>query len=126
MKLLKDDNNKKIDLSPVSAKELVALINEVNTGKISGNTAKEILPEIYKTGKKVSVIIEEKGLKQINTIEDLKPICKDIVDNNKQIIEDYKNGKDKALGALVGKVMGITKGQANPKLVNDILKNIIK
>ncbi len=126
LKLLKDDNNKKIDLSPVSAKELVALINEVNTGKISGNTAKEILPEIYKTGKKVSVIIEEKGLKQINTIEDLKPICKDIVDNNKQIIEDYKNGKDKALGALVGKVMGITKGQANPKLVNDILKNIIK
>lgn len=124
LKYLNDDHIKITDC-PVSAKNLIELIKTVNDGTISGNSAKEVLPEMYKTGKSAAEIIEKKGLKQISDTGELEKICQAVLDENPKIVEDFKGGKDKAFGALVGQVMGRTKGQANPSVVNEILRKLI-
>lgn len=124
MKYINDDHIS-IRESKVDEAKLIELITVVNSGDISGNTAKEILPEMYESGKTAAQLIEEKGLKQISDTGALEGICKEILDANPKIVEDFKNGKDKAFGALVGQVMGRTKGQANPKVVNEILRGLV-
>ena len=72
-------------------------------------------------GGDVSSIIEEKGLKQISNTDDLLNIINKILDNNPKSIEDYKNGLDRSIKFLMGQIMKETKGQANPKLANELL-----
>lgn len=124
LKFLKEDE-KKISECSITVDKLVELIKIINSGEISGNTGKEVIEEMYETGKNASTIIQEKGLKQVSDEGELEGICQNIVNENSKIVEDFKNGKDRAFGALVGKVMAQTKGQANPTIVNDILKKLI-
>ena len=77
-------------------------------------------------GKDPEIIIEEKGMKQISDPEQLKIIINEILDNNAQSIQDFAAGKDRAVGFLVGQIMKNTGGQANPKIANQILIQLLK
>jgi aspartyl-tRNA(Asn)/glutamyl-tRNA(Gln) amidotransferase subunit B len=110
----------------VSASALGDLIKKVIGEEISNSVAKnDVFPIMYETGRDSGDIIEEKGLKQVSDTGELEVVCKEILDANPQSVEDFKNGKDRAFGFLVGQVMAKTKGQANPKIVNEILRKLI-
>ena len=110
-------------LTPENLAELIALI-EKNT--ISNNIGKQILVEDMITkGEKASEIVERKGLSQISDEGAIREIVQKIVDANPAQVEAYKNGKTNLLGFFVGQVMKETKGRANPKSVNEILRSII-
>lgn len=98
----------------------------IDEGVISGKIAKEIFVDMCETGKSPHTIINEKGLKQVSNVEELENIVKQVLLENAKSVEDYKKGKDKAFGFLVGQTMKATKGQGNPSLVNDILKDLLK
>jgi len=108
--------------SPFSAKQLAELLELINKGTLSGKIAKSVLEEMYSTGKDASRIVKEKGLAQISDEGALLGIVDDVISANPQSVEDYRAGKDKAIGFLVGQIMKATKGQANPGLVNQLLK----
>ncbi|HCD18042.1 Asp-tRNA(Asn)/Glu-tRNA(Gln) amidotransferase subunit GatB [Macrococcoides caseolyticum] len=106
-------------LTPENLSEMVKLLAD---GTISSKIAKKVFAETVETGKAPKVIMEEQGLVQISDPEQLKAFVTEALDNNPQSIEDFKNGKGKATGFLVGQIMKISKGQANPQLVNKILR----
>ena len=105
-------------LPPGHIAELITLIND---GVISGKIAKEVLPESVQSGKAPKAVVEEKGLVQISDTGELEGIVREIIAANPGPLADYKAGKQKAMGFFVGQVMKATKGQANPKVVNEIL-----
>lgn len=106
-------------LTPVNLGEMINLIQD---GTISSKIAKKVFQETVESGKAPKVIMEEQGLVQISDPEQLKTLVNDALDQNPQSIEDFKNGKGKAMGFLVGQIMKLSKGQANPQMVNQILK----
>ena len=115
-----------IDNQKVSAEMLAELIALINSGEISNNTAKgEVFEEMYKSGKSPKVIVEEKGLKQVSDTSAIEEICKKIIEANPGPVADIKAGHEKAIGFLVGMVMKESKGQANPQMVNDIIKKLL-
>ena len=94
----------------------------IEDGSISGKMAKTVFEEMFASGKSPALIIKEKGLVQISDEGTLLPVIEDIVKANPKVVEDYKNGKDKAFGFFIGQIMKSTRGQANPALVNKLLK----
>ena len=106
-------------------KNLAALISLIDDGKISNNIGKKVLREMFETGKKPEEIVKEKGLIQISDEGELKGIVEKVLSENEQSIIDYKNGKDRALGFLVGQVMKATRGKANPQLVNKMVTEML-
>ncbi len=111
-----------LNLSPENLGKLVKLIEE---GAISNKIAKDVFEEIYQGNLDPEKVIEEKGLKVMNDTGELEKICKQVIDRNPAIVADFKGGKEKAIGGLVGQVMGATKGSANPKMVNEILRKLL-
>jgi len=111
-----------IDESPVTAAHLVEMVQLIDDGTISGKIAKEILPEMLKTGKMPKTIVEEKGLTQISGEDEIAKIVDDVIAQNPGVVQEYREGKDKVLGFLVGQVMKLSKGRANPQLANKLLK----
>lgn len=127
LKHLKEDgldiNSPENKVTPEAIGELVAAITE---GTISNNVAKTtVFEEMYTSGKSPQTIIEEKGLKQVSDTGAIEEFAKKAIDALPKAAEDVKNGEMKAIGALVGFVMKESKGQANPKLVNETLIKII-
>ena len=114
-----------IDESKVTEENLASLIILIDKGTISSKIAKQIFEEMFETGEKAEDIVNKKGLVQISDEGAIKEICQRIVDANPQSIADYKAGKDRAIGYLVGQIMKETKGKANPQIVNKILLEII-
>ena len=114
-----------IDESKVTEENLASLIMLIDKGTISSKIAKQIFEEMFETGEKAEDIVNKKGLVQISDEGAIKEICQKIVDANPQSIADYKAGKDRAIGFLVGQVMKETKGKANPQIVNKLLLEII-
>ena len=114
-----------IDESKVTEENLASLIILIDKGTISSKIAKQIFEEMFETGEKAENIVNKKGLVQISDEGAIKEICQRIVDANPQSIADYKAGKDRAIGYLVGQIMKETKGKANPQIVNKILLEII-
>lgn len=108
--------------SPISAKQLAELLVLIDKGTISGKIAKSVLEEMYSTGKDAQTVVKEKGLAQISDEGALLGIIDSVIAANPQSVEDFRAGKDRAIGFLVGQVMKATKGQANPGLVNQLLK----
>lgn len=110
----------------ISAENLAALIKMVNEEKISMNIAKgEVFEEMFNTGNKPITVVENKGLAQVSDEAELEKICREVIGENAQSVMDYKSGKEQAFFYLVGQVMKKTKGQANAKIVNEILKKQI-
>ena len=116
---------KPIDASPVSPENLARLLALVEDGVISGKIAKTVFDEMGQTGKPAKQIVEEKGLVQITDTDALADVVSDIISEHSKEVDAYKNGKTKLLGFFVGRVMQETKGKANPKLVNEILKRAL-
>jgi len=100
---------------------LAGMIKLIENGTISSKIAKTVFKELIENGGDAEKIVKEKGLVQISDEGALTKIVEGVLDANPQSIEDYKSGKGKAIGFLVGQVMKQTKGQANPQLVNKIL-----
>ena len=115
--------NLSIEESPVSHDKLGELIDNIESGKVSNRLAKDIFEEMCETGKSPSDIISEKGLSQISDKEELEKLVNDVLIANPKNVEKYKNGKDKLFGFFVGEVMKLSKGKANPKLLNELLKS---
>lgn len=109
----------------ITGKGLGEMIGLIEKGTISGKIAKTVFKEMLETGKDPQAIVEEKGLVQINDEGAIKGIVEQVVANNPQSVEDYKAGKTKAIGFLVGQVMKETKGKANPGLVNKLIVEVI-
>ena len=104
-----------------TAKDLADLLKIVKSGDINNNTGKKVLRDMFESGKKPAEIVKEKGLIQISDEGELETIIDDVLDKNEQSIEDFKNGKDRAVGFLVGQIMKATRGKANPQVVNKML-----
>jgi aspartyl-tRNA(Asn)/glutamyl-tRNA(Gln) amidotransferase subunit B len=115
--------DKTIEESPVSAGDLAGLLGLVEEGAISGKIAKTVFEEMAQTGKPARQIVEEKGLIQITDTDAIEDLVAQVVARHPQEVEAYQNGKTKLLGFFVGQVMQATRGQANPKMVNEILKD---
>ena len=110
------------ELKPEALAKLVAMID---TNEISSKQAKELIDDIM-TGKDPVESAKEKGLQQVTNTDELANMIKEVLDENAQAIEDFKAGKGRAVGFLVGQVMKKSKGQANPGLVNQILQEELK
>jgi len=115
-------SDQSITNSPIQPKALADLLKLVDKGTISGKIAKQVFEEMFTSGKSADTIVKEKGLVQISDEGVILSIVEKVIDANPQSVEDYKNGKEKAIGFLVGQVMRETKGKANPGLVNKLLK----
>lgn len=122
--VLKTINEEKIDIKsfPVKPENLGRLINLINEGTISSKIAKDIFPEMLKDLKSPEEIVREKNLVQITDTNEIENIIVQILEAHKSEVRTYLEGKDKVLGFFVGKIMRETKGKANPKIVNEILK----
>jgi aspartyl-tRNA(Asn)/glutamyl-tRNA(Gln) amidotransferase subunit B len=120
-------NEDKLDIRqcPITAKDLADMIKLIEAGTISGKMAKDIIPDMYKTGKSPQKIIEEKGLVQITDEGELAKTITAIILANPNQLKDYRGGKEKLFGFFVGQVMKATQGKANPQLVNDMLKKML-
>lgn len=110
------------DSIPVSPQYFVSMLDLIKEGVISGKIGKDVLITMIETGKEPKIIVEEHGLQQISDEESLSRIVDEIISNNQSVVEEIKAGKEKALGFLVGQVMKITKGKANPGKVNELLR----
>jgi aspartyl-tRNA(Asn)/glutamyl-tRNA(Gln) amidotransferase subunit B len=120
-------NEDKLDIRqcPITANDLADMIKLIEAGTISGKMAKDIIPDMYKTGKSPQKIIEEKGLVQITDEGELAKTITAIILANPNQLKDYRGGKEKLFGFFVGQVMKATQGKANPQLVNDMLKKML-
>jgi len=122
---LLNKNNIEIDESNLSAENFGKLIERISDTTISGKIAKSVLEEIWENGSDVDQIIETKGFVQIQDESLLEEIARKVIDANPDQVAAYKNGKDKLFGFFVGQVMKETQGKANPKSVNEILKELL-
>jgi len=113
---------KPLSESPIRSAELIELVDLTESGKINSKQARDVFIEMFQTGKKPGVIVEEKGLSQVSDAGAIEKFCDEIIAANTKIAADIKGGNTKAIGALVGQVMKLSKGKANPAMVNEILK----
>jgi aspartyl-tRNA(Asn)/glutamyl-tRNA(Gln) amidotransferase subunit B len=119
---LLNEENRDIEECPVKPAALVALLELIDKGTISGKIAKTVFSEMYRTGKEASAIVEEKGLVQISDTGEIESIVDDIISKSPNEVERFKGGDRKLMGFFVGQVMKATKGKANPKIVNELIR----
>ncbi|MDX9916902.1 MAG: Asp-tRNA(Asn)/Glu-tRNA(Gln) amidotransferase subunit GatB [Gudongella sp.] len=115
------EEEKEIEELKFTSRNLAELLLLVKDGKINNNTGKNVLREMFETGETPENIVNKRGLIQISDEGALGEIVDRVLDNNEKSIEDFKNGKDRAVGFLMGQIMKETKGKANPQLVNSML-----
>jgi len=109
----------------ISSKHLAELIDLIIGNKISSRIAKNVLKEMFLTGRGPKQIIQEKGLSQISDEGEIEKFIKEVIRKNPNAVEDYKKGKENALQFLVGQVMAKTRGRAKPEIIQQLLKNLI-
>ena len=123
---LLNEKNLEISESPISAINLSKLINLIKDGTISGKIAKTVF-ELMSDGDKNPIdVVKDKGLKQQSDPKELEKLIEKVINENQDKVKEYKSGKEKLFGFFVGQVMKVSSGKANPKLVNEILKNKLK
>jgi aspartyl-tRNA(Asn)/glutamyl-tRNA(Gln) amidotransferase subunit B len=110
----------------ITPQRLARMIRLVDEGTISGKIAKSVLEEMLETGRGADEIIEEKGMTQISDEGRLRRVVEEVIGENPKVVEDYRRGKKKAVGFLVGQVMRKTEGRANPGMVNKILREYLE
>ena len=109
----------------VPAEVLAELIRMVDDGTISGSIAKGVFETTADSGKSPRDIVRDGGLSQIGDIDELEAVVRQVLDANVEAVGKYRSGKEGTLGFLVGQVMRATKGKANPKLVNELLRTLL-
>ncbi len=121
---LKNDGQK-ISASPIKPEDLIVLLKLIKEGTLSAKMAKTVFEEMYQSSKSAIEIVNQKGLAQITDSSTIENLVDEILKLNTDQVEQYKNGKEKVFGFLVGQIMKQTKGQADPALVNRLLKDKI-
>lgn len=124
MRLLKENNMDDTDIK-FSPANLAKLIKLTDDGKINSSVAKEVFEKIFAEDIDPEKYVEEKGLVMDSNEDDLKEIVSKVIAENPQSVEDYHNGKTKAIGFLVGQTMKATGGKANPGMINKLLKELL-
>jgi len=119
---LLNEEGKSIDDSPVRPEGLVKMLKLIADGTISGKIAKTVFEEMYNTGKSAASIVKDKGLVQISDESGIERIVDEVLDRSPEEIERFRAGEQKLMGYFVGQVMKETKGKANPKIVNELLR----
>jgi aspartyl-tRNA(Asn)/glutamyl-tRNA(Gln) amidotransferase subunit B len=119
---LLNEAHKEITESPVSARNLAELLVLIDRGTVSGKMAKDILGEMFSSGKRAEEVMSTEGLAQINEPEKIAAVAREIMRSNPKQVEQYRSGKTATFGWFVGQVMKATGGQANPKMVQEVLK----
>ncbi|MDR2066440.1 MAG: Asp-tRNA(Asn)/Glu-tRNA(Gln) amidotransferase subunit GatB [Endomicrobium sp.] len=121
-------NASKIDISqsPISSKNLAKLIDLILNGTISGKIAKTVFEDMYEKSDDPELIIKEKGLTQISDESEIIKLCQEAIAESPKTVAEFKAGKERAVGAIVGLVMKKSKGKANPQLVNKVLLEQLK
>ena len=114
-----------IDQSPVPAAELAELVKLVDEGALSGRIAKTVFDEMAASGKTARAIVQEKGLAQISDALAIESVVHEVLAQNPAEADAYRGGKTKLMGFFVGEVMKATRGQANPKAVNELLRKVL-
>lgn len=109
--------------NPISAEKLGGLLDLIADDTISGKIAKDVFDEMFESGKDAAVIVEEKGLKQVTDTGAIEAMIDEVIAANQDKVTQYRSGKDRLFGFFVGQVMKASQGKANPKVVNDILKD---
>ncbi|MFT7098729.1 MAG: aspartyl-tRNA(Asn)/glutamyl-tRNA(Gln) amidotransferase subunit B [Rickettsiales bacterium] len=128
VELLGRMNKENVDFDDVkvSAEKLSELLDLIKSGEISGKIAKDVLDFMFESGDSPAKIVEEKGFKQVSDTGALEKIIDLVIANNPEKLAEFLSGKDRLFGFFVGQVMKESKGQANPKVVNDLLKGKLK
>jgi aspartyl-tRNA(Asn)/glutamyl-tRNA(Gln) amidotransferase subunit B len=126
--VLKIIKNEKLKMKNVRVKPkyLVELVKLHKGGKISGTVAKQVLEESFKSGESPNAIVKAKGLEQVSDESELEDIVMKVIKDNPGPVGDYKGGKENAIQFLVGQVMRATKGKANPKVAEELLREELK
>ena len=117
---------KSITESPVSAGALGGLVKLVGEGTLTGKLAKEVFAKMFESGRSAREIVAAEGLKQISDEDALQKLVNEVIAGNPKQVETYRKGKTGVLGFFVGQVMKATRGQANPKIVNELLKKALE
>ena len=125
LRAIKGDD-REIEDCPVSPSALTELLKMIKDGTISGKIGKDVFKEMYREGKSARAIVKDKGLLQISDEAEIAAIIEQVLKGNPEQVAKYKKGKEQLLGFFVGQVMKKTKGKANPRLVNEILKRAIE
>ena len=112
---------KELSETALTAEGLAGMIKLITDGTISSKIAKKVFAELIEHGGDAAQIVKEKGLVQVSDSGQLLAWVNEALDNNPKSIEDYKNGRDRAIGFLVGQIMKASKGQANPQMINKML-----
>jgi len=123
---LLNSSNVEIQKAKISPHGLAELLKLIEIGTISGKLAKTIFEEIFASGKMPTEVIREKGLSQISDTGEIAAVVIKVLSANPSVVQDFKAGKEKALGFLVGQVMKETMGKANPAVVNQLLKERLR
>jgi aspartyl-tRNA(Asn)/glutamyl-tRNA(Gln) amidotransferase subunit B len=114
------------EASPVAAEQLASLIRLIDEEKISGKQGKDVLVEMFKTGKPAESIIEEQGLVQLSDTTEIDALIDQVMTANPEQVENYRGGKETLFGFFVGQVIKASKGKANPKIVNERLREKLR
>ncbi len=125
MRLLKEQDMAPEDIR-FSPEHLAALVTLTEEGTINSTVAKEVFEAMFDSDVDPEVYVDEHGLKTVNDEDALMAVISDVIEKNPKAVADYKGGKEKALGALVGQTMKAMKGKADPELVNQKLRNMLK
>ncbi|MEW5977211.1 MAG: Asp-tRNA(Asn)/Glu-tRNA(Gln) amidotransferase subunit GatB [Acidobacteriota bacterium] len=125
--LLRDlkEFNTPITGSPVKPGQLAELVMLIDQGEISGKMAKDVFEAMFREAKPPQQVIQEKGLKQITDSGEIERVIREVIAANQKSADQYRQGKKTVFGFFVGQVMKATRGQANPQLVNELLKNLL-
>lgn len=110
-------------ITPENFAELMKLVAQQ---KVTSRVAKDVLREMFSTGQDPSDLVEEKGLAQVSDEGEILKAVEQVVSENEQPVQDYRAGKEAVLQFLVGKVMAVTKGRANPKMARELLKKVME
>lgn len=125
LRRLKEDN-KSIDQMPFAIEDLEKLLTLVKTNKINNNAGKKVLQEMFKVPEDPESIVKRLGLVQVTDEGAIEAVVDKVLEANPQSIEDFKNGKSRAFGFLVGQVMKEMKGKGNPQIINELLNKKLK
>ncbi|HYO62648.1 MAG TPA: Asp-tRNA(Asn)/Glu-tRNA(Gln) amidotransferase subunit GatB [Pyrinomonadaceae bacterium] len=117
---------RRADESPVAPEELGALVRLIDSGQISGKQGKDVLVEMFRTGKPASAVVEEQGLAQVSDRGEIERVADEVIAANPKQLEQYRAGKEALIGFFVGQLMKASGGKANPKLVNEVLREKLK
>ena len=118
-------SGKDISGSPITPSQLGELVKLIDNGTLSGKLAKEVFAKMFKTGRSAGEVIESEGLRQISDTDHLERIIQEVLARSEKQVAQYRGGKVGVLGYFMGQIMRVTRGQANPKVVTQLLRKAL-